>query len=150
MARKFWVCSKCRYRNERIKRVCVDCGEGRRPKPRVTRHAQTLRDDPYETYNQLNALIHGVKDESCGACGKPRSQDRRHDRDHDHLTGNPRGLLCGGNRGCNVLLVPWVTAATARGIAQAKEVAAEKDAERWWQLAGYLERVEDHYDREAA
>jgi hypothetical protein len=42
-------------------------------------------------------------------------------------------------------MVPWVTASTARGIAEAKELAGEKDAERWRLISNYLARVEDHY-----
>lgn len=119
--------------------------EGRRPKKRMQRHKEVLRGDTYPLFVQAARDIHGVTDESCCACGKPRSQERHHDRDHDHITGKPRGLLCPGDRGCNVLLVPWVTAATARGIAEAKRLAGEQDAERWDWLAGYLERVEVYY-----
>jgi hypothetical protein len=60
-------------------------------------------------------------------CGKPRSQERHHDRDHDHTTGLPRGLACPGNQGCNALMPRWLTAARARAIAD------------------YLERVEAYY-----
>jgi hypothetical protein len=94
--------------------------------------------------------IHGVTDESCCVCGKPRSQERHHDRDHDHLTGNPRGLACGGNRGCNVLMLPWITAATAHGIAKAKRAAGEPDAGRWALIEAYLWRVEQFYARAGA
>lgn len=154
MAKRTWLCP-CGTRNERIKRKCVnpDCSRSR-PKPRVPRHAQTLRDDDYSLYVQVAETLHGVTDESCCVCGKPRSQERRHDRDHDHKTGKPRGLACGGNRGCNVLMVPWVTPATARGIAQAKREAGEPDAARWELIADYLERAarfdEEFEEREAA
>lgn len=150
-ARKYWACRKCAARWPRTIQKCrTELCDGRRPAPRAPRHARTLQTDSYQRYNDLNRQIHGVADESCGACKKPRSQERKHDRDHDHRSGNPRGLLCGGNQGCNILLLPWVTAATAKGIAQAKEVAGEKDSERWWLLHAYLARVEDFYDREAA
>jgi hypothetical protein len=92
----------------------------------VPKHAQTLRDDTYETYRQINELIHGVADEACGLCGKPRSQERRHDRDHDHKTGKPRGLLC---HRCNRVLVFWITADWLR------------------QATGYLDRVETHWGK---
>ncbi len=50
----------------------------------------------------------------CGETRKPTA--RRLNRDHDHKTGKPRGLLCGGNRGCNKLLggvdsAAWLEAA---------------------------------------
>lgn len=119
--------------------------EGRRPKKRTPRHAQTLRDDSYAVYVQAARDIHGVTDESCCVCGKPRGQERRHDRDHDHVTGKPRGLACGGNRGCNVLMLPWISAQTAYGIARAKRDAGEPDAERWAMIYRYLHRVEVYY-----
>jgi len=100
----------------------------------VPRHAATLRDDSYETYCEVNRAIHGVEDESCGACGKPRSQERRHDRDHGHLQGSvsygkPRGLACVS---CNRLMPRELT------------------AERAELLAAYLRRVDAYYSREAA
>lgn len=151
MPAKYWSCPRrCGGRWPRSMVKCRTAGcEGRRPKKAVRAHARTLRDDSYAVYVQTARDIHGVTDESCCACGKPRSQERHHDRDHDHLTGERRGLLCGGNRGCNVLLVPWVTAATARGIASAKSLAGEPDAERWHLLSAYLERVEAWYDAQA-
>jgi hypothetical protein len=108
-------------------------------------HKRTLRDDSYAAYVEIARLIHGVTDESCCVCSKPRSQERHHDRDHDHLTGRPRGLACAGNRGCNILMVPWVTAAVAQGIYIAKQAAREPDADRWYLIAQYLHRVEVYY-----
>ena len=43
------------------------------------------------------------QDGRCALCGK-RSPRRRLDRDHDHLTGRFRGLLC---RRCNRALAPF-------------------------------------------
>lgn len=119
--------------------------EGKRRKKRRPRHAEVLRGDTYPVFVQAAREIHGVTDESCCVCGKPRSQERRHDRDHDHRTGKPRGLACPGNTGCNVLMLPWVTHETALGIWIAKERAGEPDAERWHMIAAYLGRVETYY-----
>jgi hypothetical protein len=52
------------------------------------------------------------------------------DRDHDHLTGLPRGLACPGNQGCNALMPSQLTLERARLI------------------VGYLERVEAYRARE--
>jgi len=46
-------------------------------------------DLPYEHYVVING------GEGCGVCGKlPASGQNRNSRDHDHATGEPRGLLC--------------------------------------------------------
>ena len=121
---RYWSCS-CGERWPRTKQLCT-CGK-RRPKRRVPKHAETLRDDPYAVYVAVAEHVHGVTDESCCVCGKPRSQERRHDRDHDHKTGKPRGLACAGNRGCNALMPSWLTAERAEAI------------------AAYLRRVEAFY-----
>lgn len=148
MARSYWSCP-CGQRNERIKQRC-QCGR-KRPKKRVAAHAKTLRDDSYAVYVQVARDIHGVTDESCCACGKPRSLERRCDRDHEHNRnvpwyGKPRGLLCGGNQGCNVLLLPWITPDVARAIARAKHSADSPDWRQWKALAGYLHRVQVYYE----
>lgn len=150
--RRTWLCSKCGHRNEHrtSSRKCAGCGEQTKPKPRVPGHARVLQGDTYPLFVQAAREIHGVTDESCCVCGKPRSQDRRHDRDHFHrgpFKGKPRGLACPGNTGCNVLMLPWITAATAKGIARAKHIAGEPDAERWTLIAAYLGRVEKFYAR---
>ncbi len=154
---KYWTCPSCATRNERIKRKCAgeNCSRSR-PKKRVAKHATTLRDDSYPVFEALNELVHGPAfpgdwaRDHCGVCGKPPSQERHHDRDHGHLRGSltygkPRGLACGGNSGCNILMLPWVTAETAQGIAQAKLEAGEADAERWVAIAAYLRRCDAHY-----
>lgn len=144
--RKRWTCPRCSYMNEPQHVNCRRDGcEGKRRKKPRRAHAEVLRGDTYALFVQAAADIHGVTDESCCACGKPRSQERRHDRDHDHRTGHARGLLCPGNTGCNVLLVPWISATVARAIYKAKMKAGEPDGIRWRHLAAYLERVEAHY-----
>jgi hypothetical protein len=98
--RKSWLCPKCGTRNERVKQRCAntEC-RARRPKRRVPAHARTLRDDSYEVYRQVNAELHahsfdgGWTPDHCGVCGTP-PKAKRHDRDHDHRTGLPRGLAC--------------------------------------------------------
>lgn len=123
----YWTC-RCGYRNVRTaSRTCAGCGKASKPKRRVPAHARALRDVPYERYVELAGEIHGVTDESCCVCGKPRSQERHHDRDHDHVTGLPRGLACAGNQGCNALMPRWLTLPRARAI------------------VAYLERVEAYY-----
>lgn len=44
--------------------------------------------------------------DACAICGRPPSATRRLDRDHDHRTGEPRGLLC---HRCNRTLGNWIT-----------------------------------------
>jgi DNA-directed RNA polymerase subunit RPC12/RpoP len=114
MAKSVWKCLKCGGRFERARnRVCPNgCGTKARPK-RVPKHAQTLRDDSYEVYVQVSKDIHGVSDESCCVCGKERSLERRHDRDHDHVTGHPRGLAC---HRCNRVMVKELTLERAQAI----------------------------------
>jgi hypothetical protein len=132
MSAKTWLCP-CGTRNQRVKQKCS--GEGcnrRRPKRRVPVHARTLRDDDYPTYERVNAELHAAafggewSPDHCGVCGKPPSTARHHDRDHDHVTGLPRGLACPGNSGCNALMPRQLTLERARLI------------------VAYLERVESH------
>jgi hypothetical protein len=138
VARKFWTCPKgCGGRWERTLVKCRTEGcTGRRPKRRVPKHAITLRDDPYPRYVEVNETIHGPAFEwalgawtpdSCGVCGKAPTTMRHMDRDHDHVTGLPRGLACPGNTGCNALMPRQLTLERARLI------------------VGYLERVEAYY-----
>lgn len=144
------------HRNDRVGgRTRCAVPECRMPlaKRRLPKHAEVLRGDTYPLFVQAAELIHGVSDESCCVCGKPRPQDSRWDRDHGHRRGEPdygkpRGLACSGNQGCNVLMLPWITASVARAIHLAKLEALAPDAERWGLIADYLGRVEAFYARE--
>lgn len=122
--RRYWTCN-CGHRNEATRsRKCQNCGAMSRPKKRVPPHARTLRDDSYDVYALVSQEIHGGENEACAVCGKPKPESRRHDRDHDHRTGKPRGLACVR---CNRELLRHST------LEEARKVVA------------YLERVEAHY-----
>lgn len=124
---RYWTCRRCGYRNERTSsRRCQGCQENTKPKARVPKHAQTLRDDSYALYVQVAETLHGVTDESCCVCGRPRGEQRRHDRDHDHQTGRPRGLLCVRH---NKMLDSRTSPAELRALADYLERAARFDAE---------------------
>lgn len=79
-----WTCQGCRTKHPRTRQKC-DCGR-RRPKRQKPKHLKAL-EVPYEEYVERFG-------EQCGICGCEPSQTRRLDRDHDHKTGEPRGLLC--------------------------------------------------------
>jgi hypothetical protein len=124
------LCPTCGVRYERTKQKCSTCARSR-PKPRVPAHAKTLRDDPYETYIQAAKDIHGVTDESCCVCEKPRNAERRHDRDHGHLKGDPsygkpRGLACVS---CNKIMVRELDLLRARLV-----VAYLERVDIWYRL----------------
>jgi hypothetical protein len=106
-----------------------------------------VSEDRLPGWDEPSVMIHGGELYACGACGKPPLEGRKHDRDHDHRTGLARGLACPGNSGCNYLMLPWITAATAQGIAEAKHRAGEPDAGRWSLIAAYLERSETFHAR---
>lgn len=102
-----WLCTrqangrKCLHRNPGVKKKCERCGL-LRPAKRRPRHMQAL-DLPYEAYLELNGGL-----DRCAICLKERTEmDRKLNRDHDHLTGAARGLLC---HRCNRQLPAWVTA----------------------------------------
>ncbi len=119
--KRYWSCV-CGERWPRTKQKCV-CGK-RRPRKRVPVHARTLRDDPYRIYEQMAAEAHGVTDESCCVCGRPRHESMRHHRDHDHVSGLPRGIVCFQ---CNKLMPRLLTLKRAE------------------QVTTYLRRAEEHY-----
>jgi hypothetical protein len=82
---RVWTCG-CGYRWSRVKQKCPDCG-CLRPKSRPPKHRAILNSLPYEQWVERYG-------ERCGICGREPSATRRLDRDHDHKTGEPRGLLC--------------------------------------------------------
>lgn len=125
MAVRYWTCPGCGTRNERVKQKCTGSGcQRRRPKRRVPAHARTLRDQSWEHYNEINAAIHDVTDGSCAVCGRPEHEAMHHHRDHDHVTGEARGLAC---YQCNNLMPRLLT------LERAREIVA------------YLERVRAYY-----
>ena len=131
MSARYWLCPGCATRHPRIRQKC-ECGRSR-PKRRVPVHARTLRDDPYHVYEQVNEELHATAHgpewdtDCCGVCGKPPVTDRPMDRDHDHITGKPRGLACPGNQGCNALMPRQLDLARARLIVAYLERAARSE-----------------------
>lgn len=120
-----WKCSrqtggvKCGAENLNRYQICRTCGK-RKPKQKPKAHMVALR-LTYEDYIALNGGEH------CGICFRTRDQlpspERRLDRDHDHDTHKPRGLLC---REDNRKLKRWITAPWVAKVAL------------------YLERSEQH------
>lgn len=101
---KGWTCQRqtngkvCKHHNLPRTRKCVRCGKARPPKCQPAhRSALNLTYDEY-------IIINGG--EHCGICGRKPSKNRKLDRDHDHHTHLPRGLLCSR---CNRALPSWVT-----------------------------------------
>lgn len=99
-----WTCQRkfgsaqCKHVNDNRKRKCGLCGKAR-PARRRPKHLAAL-EVPYEEYVRLTG------GEFCKLCGATPKPGRRLDRDHDHRTGQPRGLLC---HLCNRLLPDRVT-----------------------------------------
>jgi hypothetical protein len=89
---KSWTCQRsaggvrCAAVNPARKRKCVACGK-ERPARKRPAHMAAL-DLPYEHYVAING------GEFCGICGCGPKDGRRLNRDHDHVTGEARGLLC--------------------------------------------------------
>lgn len=106
---RYWTCQRqhegipCRRVNEARKRKCQRCGKPKPPK-RKPAHTRAL-ELTYDQYVELNGGEH------CGICRRKPSASRKLDRDHDHRTGEPRGLLC---HLCNRTLGNRITAAWLR------------------------------------
>jgi hypothetical protein len=104
MTPRVWTCQrvsggvKCSTVNPRIKKLCTGCGKPR-PATKVASHKLVLGEMSYDKWVELFG-------EKCGICGRSPSARRRLDRDHDHKSGNARGLLCAR---CNRALPSWVT-----------------------------------------
>lgn len=104
MAERTWTCQrisrgvKCGTKNPRRKKLCARCGKAR-PARKVVGHKAILGEMPYEEWVELFG-------ERCGICGRAPTARRRLDRDHDHKSGEARGLLCAR---CNRALPSWVT-----------------------------------------
>lgn len=97
---------KCGHINPGVKRTCRVCGKPR-PTRNVPAHLAVLAEMPYEQWVTRFG-------ERCGICGRVPSTRRRLDRDHDHRSGQARGLLCAR---CNRALPNWVTAQWLRAAA---------------------------------
>lgn len=103
-------------------KLCKDCPPGapRRPAPYpgprcATHHREAQRRRKAQVhdahvsrtfgvsrgfYDQLRALQQGV----CAICRRANGRTKRLAVDHDHRTGDPRGLLCGP---CNQVVGVW-------------------------------------------
>jgi epoxyqueuosine reductase QueG len=98
MAARTWRCGACLSVNQPRTRRCAACLKAR-PKKRRPAHLKAL-ELPYEQYVVLNG------GNVCGICQTAATGTRRLDRDHDHKTATPRGLL---HARCNRALPSWVT-----------------------------------------
>jgi hypothetical protein len=98
-----WTCRRqaagvvCGTFNPSRTRKCSACDKPRPPKRRAG-HLVAL-ELTYEQYVDFNGGEH------CAICKRGRGS-RRLDRDHDHRSGRPRGLLCPR---CNRSLPAWIT-----------------------------------------
>lgn len=126
MPSRYWRCRRvtggvaCGTLNLAVKKKCYGCGKPR-PAKRQPAHRAVLGEMAYEEWVRM------FGGEVCGICGRQPSATRRLDRDHDHKTGKPRGLLCAR---CNRALPSWVDAQWLRRAAYYLERGA-----RWRQTA---------------
>ena len=117
-----WKCQrvkggvKCGHINPSRRQYCRICMKPRPARKRPA-HLKAL-DASYEEYVAINGS------EACGICGAVQKEGgRRLHRDHDHLTGMARGLLCMRD---NRALPSWVTPEWLRAAAAYLERAAER------------------------
>lgn len=113
---RFWTCRHCQVRLPRIKQKCPECGATR--PVRMTAAQKALKDE-YPIWEARFGTV-------CNICGRKPSARRRLDRDHDHKTGLPRGLLCAR---CNRALPSFVTAEWLRAAAVYLDRASSNDQE---------------------
>jgi len=78
----------------------------RRP---LGKHKAILKENRHR-YDELLSAQGG----GCALCGRPPSEKRKLDMDHDHRDMYIRGLLC---HRCNRTLVSWITADWLRAAA---------------------------------
>lgn len=128
---RFWTCQrvsckvKCGHKNPAIKRNCLRCGKPRPARKRPAHRAVLA--NPYEWWVERFG-------NACNICGAPEPDDRRLDRDHDHVTGIARGLLCPF---CNRALDSRVTQSYSRITPAWLRAAAD-----------YLERADELMPRQ--
>src|SRR5205085_3256779 len=91
VARRYWTCRKCHYRQERRSnsRKCLNCGEITRREYKRLAHEWPL-EKGRDSFAQLNVSVHGVAQDVCPICF---AEGRDLQRDHAHHDGGyPRGL----------------------------------------------------------
>lgn len=121
-----WTCQRssqgqpCRFKNRPGTRKCAKC-EKPRPVKKPPAHAAVLDELTYEDFIEING------GEFCWICRQlPAKQrirvTRKYDRDHDHKTGKPRGLLCHKH---NRMLKEWMTIQLVEAILLYLERARE-------------------------
>lgn len=121
--RGYWTCQrkrggvKCGHVNPNRKQKCEKCEGKKRPKS-TPKHKAVLKTMTHEDFAEIQGT------EVCGICAAPPKARRLH-RDHDHLTGLPRGLLCFP---CNAVLRERVTLEWAYRLVKYLERAEEFNA----------------------
>jgi hypothetical protein len=92
---RHWTCRKCKHVNVRTSsRRCNGCGEDTKRAERVSKTARVLRELSAAEWRELHCEIHSVDVDQCGICLKRSSEVGRLYREHNHTTGEARGLAC--------------------------------------------------------